>query len=78
MDDVKLTEQTFLIYSRNDRQSAIALASALVQADIRVFRDEDAIRAGDNWMQRLQDALQSCAAFIVIDWARWGTALGGH
>ncbi len=60
------TEQVFLSYSRNDRDAAIALRSALDQINISVFRDEDAIRTGDNWLQRLQDALQGCAAFIVL------------
>lgn len=66
MTEAQQTEQIFLSYSRNDRAAAIALGNALEQADIAVFRDEDDIRAGDNWMQRLQDALQGCAAFIVL------------
>ena len=43
----------FLSYSRTDRAAAIALRSALQQAGLLVFHDEDAIRVGDQWMTRL-------------------------
>ncbi|MBA1446603.1 MAG: toll/interleukin-1 receptor domain-containing protein [Gammaproteobacteria bacterium] len=66
MADVRQTEQIFLSYSRNDREAAIFIRNALEQAGITVFRDEDAIRIGDDWMQRLQNALQGCSAFIVL------------
>ena len=60
------TEQLFLSYSRNDLEAAVALRTALEQTGFSVFRDEDSIRTGDNWMQCLQDALQGCAAFVVL------------
>ncbi|RLJ16689.1 hypothetical protein DJ030_16265 [bacterium endosymbiont of Escarpia laminata] len=66
MADVRQTEQIFLSYSRNDREAAIFIRNALEQEGITVFRDEDAIRVGDDWMLRLQDALQGCSAFIVL------------
>lgn len=66
MSEARQTEQIFLSYSRHDREAAIGLRHALEQAGLAVFRDEDAIRVGDNWMQRLQDALQGCSAFIVL------------
>ena len=61
------TEQLFLSYSRNDREAAVALRNELEKAGFSVFRDEDSIRAGDNWMQRLQDALQSCTVLTNRD-----------
>jgi formylglycine-generating enzyme required for sulfatase activity len=60
------TDQIFLSYSRNDREAAIALRGALAQLDMTVFRDEDSIRVGDDWLQRLQDALQGCTGFVVL------------
>ncbi len=66
MATARQSEQVFLSYSRKDREAAVTLRNVLEQADITVFRDEDTIRVGDNWMQRLQDALQSCAVFIVL------------
>jgi formylglycine-generating enzyme required for sulfatase activity len=56
----------FLSYSRNDREAAMALRSALEQAGFRVFRDEDAIRIGDRWLARLEEALRQCSAFVVL------------
>jgi hypothetical protein len=56
----------FLSYSRVDRHAAIALRSALERSGLSVFHDEEAIRVGDQWMTRLQDALQGCSAFVVL------------
>ena len=60
------SEQVFLSYSRTDRDAAIALRAELEKAGIGVFRDEDTIRVGDNWLQRLQDALKNCSAFVLL------------
>ncbi|MGI8427366.1 MAG: toll/interleukin-1 receptor domain-containing protein [Actinomycetota bacterium] len=61
-------EQVFLSYSRTtDREACIALRSALEQEGLSTFQDEDAIRGGDRWMTRLQEAVQGCsAAFVVL------------
>ena len=58
--------QVFLSYSRTDLPAASALRAALEQAGLSVFRDEDAIRVGDRWVTRLQEALQGCRAFVVL------------
>ena len=42
------------------------LRSALEQAGLSVFRDEDAIRVGDRWMTRLEEALEGCSAFVLL------------
>lgn len=60
------TEHVFLSYSRTDREACIALRSALEQAGLSVFRDEDKIRVGDQWMTRLEGALQGCSAFVLL------------
>ncbi|MEB4591473.1 SUMF1/EgtB/PvdO family nonheme iron enzyme [Candidatus Thiothrix sp. Deng01] len=67
MADSTQTEQIFLSYSRtNNLAEAVALRAGLEQAGFTVFRDEDSIYAGDNWMQRLQAALQGCSAFVLL------------
>jgi len=33
---------------------------------LSVFQDEDAIRVGDRWVTRLQEALKGCSAFVVL------------
>lgn len=60
------TKQIFLSYSRTDREACITLRSALEQAGLDVFRDEEKIRSGDQWLTRLEDALQGCRAFVVL------------
>ena len=56
----------FLSYSRTDRNASIALRLVLEQAGLRVFQDEDAIRSGDRWVEKLQQALKDCCAFVVL------------
>jgi formylglycine-generating enzyme required for sulfatase activity len=77
----------FLSYSRSDRDKCIALRSALEQAGLSVFRDEDSIRLGDRWLTRLEEALQGCCAFVLLvgrdgvrRWvgAEWQVALIRH
>lgn len=56
----------FLSYSRTNLAAAVVLRTELEKAGFTVFRDEDSIRAGDNWMERLQTALQGCSAFVLL------------
>ncbi|MGB3918038.1 MAG: SUMF1/EgtB/PvdO family nonheme iron enzyme [Thiothrix litoralis] len=60
------TAQIFLSYSRTNLDAAIMLRSELEKAGFKVFRDEDDIRVGDKWMERLQTALQDCSAFVLL------------
>ena len=61
-----LPEQVFLSYSHNDRPAALALRAALEAAGLSVFRDDESIRSGDRWLERLQDAVHGCSAFVVL------------
>ena len=68
-DDTGLPQQTervFLSYSHADLAAAIALRAALTQAGLTVLRDEDSLRGGERGLERLQGALQSCSAFVVL------------
>ena len=56
----------FLSYSHTDREACIALRLALEQAGLDVFRDEDKIRIGDQWLTRLEETLQGCSAFVLL------------
>lgn len=60
------TEQVFLSYSRSDREACILLRTAVEQAGLSVYRDEDANRVGDRWMTRLEQTLEGCSAFVVL------------
>ncbi len=56
----------FLSYSRSDRDAAIAFRTLLERAGLLVFHDVQGIRAGDQWLTRLEDALRQCSAFVVL------------
>lgn len=58
--------QLFLSYSRTNQHEANALRYTLEQAGFTVFKDDHSIRAGDNWMEVLQNALENCTAFILL------------
>ncbi len=56
----------FLSYSRNDLDAAVNLRGQLVRHGLAVFRDEESIREGELWLNRLQEAVDACASFIVL------------
>ena len=45
----------FLSYSRNDPDAAANLRAQLERRGLSVFKDDERIRAGDLWLDRLQD-----------------------
>ncbi len=57
----------FLSYSRNDRPAALDLCKQFQQHGLTsLFRDDESIPAGDRWLDRLQDAVDGCEAFVVL------------
>ncbi len=56
----------FLSYSRNDLDAAVNLRGQLDRHGLAVFRDEESIREGELWLNRLQEAVDACASFIVL------------
>ncbi len=56
----------FLSYSHNDRDAAAHLHGQLGKLGLSVFWDEKGIRAGDLWLDALQDAVDGCGAFVVL------------
>lgn len=61
-----LEQHVFLSYSSADVQACRVFQSELERASLKVFRDQDRIRAGDRWVARLEDALANCMAFVVL------------
>ncbi|MBK7952510.1 MAG: SUMF1/EgtB/PvdO family nonheme iron enzyme [Candidatus Accumulibacter sp.] len=59
-------EQVFLSYSHSDQTAATKLREQLEQAGVSVFKDDASLRVGDRWLERLEDALQGCSAFVVL------------
>ncbi len=56
----------FLSYSRNDLEAATNLLGQLEKAGLEVFRDQERIREGELWLNRLQEAVDACGSFVVL------------
>ena len=56
----------FLSYSRNDWGAAELLRAQLERADLKVFKDDQSIREGELWLDKLQAAVDACGAFVVL------------
>src|SRR3954452_2873766 len=56
----------FLSYSHNDLDAAALLRAQLERAGLSVFKDDKSIREGDLWLDRLQQAVDGCEAFVVL------------
>lgn len=61
-----LSPQIFLSYSRNDLPAASQLRAALAQRGLEVFKDDDSIYRGDEWVWRLQEGIQACSVFLIL------------
>lgn len=55
----------FLSYSRNDQNAATLLHTQLERAGT-VFKDDKKIRWNDLWLDKLQEAVDGCGAFVVL------------
>jgi hypothetical protein len=58
--------QIFLSYSRNDLQAAASLRAQLEKRGLAVFKDDQGIREGDQWLLRMQEAVDGCTGFVVL------------
>ncbi len=56
----------FLSYSHSDKEAATNLLAQLDKAGLDVFRDQERIRAGDLWLDRLQEAVEACGSFVLL------------
>jgi formylglycine-generating enzyme required for sulfatase activity len=59
-------DHVFLSYSRNDQKAATLLHTQLERAGLSVFKDDKNIRWSDLWLDRLQEAVDGCGAFVVL------------
>jgi formylglycine-generating enzyme required for sulfatase activity len=56
----------FVSYSRNDLQEAANLRLQLTKHGLSVFKDNESLREGELWLDRLQDEVDACGAFVVL------------
>lgn len=63
-----MTDQcdVFLSYSHIDLDAAALLRAEIARHGLSVFKDDEGIRAGDLWLARLQEAVESCGSFVVL------------
>lgn len=60
------TFDVFISYSNADSAAASTLRDALRSAGLSVFFDQASIRDGENWMQRLEQAIANSGSFVVL------------
>jgi energy-coupling factor transporter ATP-binding protein EcfA2 len=68
------TKPLFLSFNSQDRAKVRAVHGSLKQRGVDTFFDEQNLRAGQNWPQALQEALNDCAAvavFVGREIGRW-------
>lgn len=56
----------FLSYSRHDGEAAINLRGQLQRRGLNVFKDDERIRVGELWLDRLQEAVGLRALVVLV------------
>jgi len=56
----------FLSYAGLDREIAAQVALGLQRAGVDVWWDREGIGWGDNWIQKLEDALTQCGGYVIL------------
>jgi hypothetical protein len=62
----KYDYDVFISYARENEASARHFYQQLVDAELRVFIDQVAIKIGNAWQQEIYDALDSCQVMAVL------------
>jgi hypothetical protein len=56
----------FLSYARDDAAAARRIAEALRSSGIEVWFDENELRGGDAWYQKIRRQIKECAPFVPV------------
>ena len=56
----------FLSYAREDATAARRIAEALRSSGVEVWFDENELRGGDAWDQKIRRQIKECALFLAI------------
>ena len=56
----------FLSYAGTDRAQAVRLQQGLEAVGADVWLDQDDIRLGDQWIDRLEQGLTGCSAYLIL------------
>ena len=60
------TRAVFLCYAREDAASARRIAEAVRSSGIEVWFDENELRGGDTWDQKIRRQIKDCSPFLAI------------
>src|SRR5215207_4762260 len=58
--------QVFTSYSRRDTEVVDTIVGKMSEAGIRVWVDRSAIKAGNTWRVQIVEAIDTCAAFVLM------------
>jgi hypothetical protein len=58
--------KAFISYASEDAEDVRALTKKLEARDVRVYRDTQDLRAGDNWNQVLLDVINSKVNYVIV------------
>src|SRR5580700_1116269 len=64
--DLTLTRAVFISYTRADAAAAQRIGAALHGHGIAVWFDQDELRGGDAWDQKIRRQIRACAVFMPI------------
>ena len=56
----------FLSYTREDRDKADATKARLEDAGYTVWQDTTDVKGGENWLRKIEDAIDRCDAFVAL------------
>jgi hypothetical protein len=56
----------FLSYQNMDREWVARLVEAPVEQGLRVWYDQQEIKAGDEWLERMEDGLRESGSVVVL------------
>ena len=60
------TKAVFLSYARDDAAAARRIAEALRASGLEVWFDENELRGGDSWDQKIRRQIKECALFVPV------------
>ncbi len=56
----------FVSYSREDSEAALQFVSDLQRQNVSVWLDQKSQRGGDDWIEAIQTAIDSCSHFVLL------------
>ena len=65
-EDILPREMVFLSYTREDRGKADATRARLEDAGYTVWQDTTDVKGGENWLRKIDDAIDRCDAFVAL------------